>query len=190
MRVMTFEQAREWCVARGIVADSPELVTLKFNNGSTKCLEFQLPAEATRAMALAYTLLMTMILDDHESKFQGALLWIRQWGIWSETTERVGLKIVEMMRLAIGESRSLQDTSAHLFDKHELVEAHAFIMQPLFFQWDAFFVPSSGKYFATIDHDGELYVASQDQLTNQALLHRFQDWHPKPCDNSPSLSVR
>src|SRR5216117_3106348 len=100
MRAMGFEEAHQWCLARGIAADSPKLVTLKFHSGLAKCWEIQLPREATRSMALAYILLMSMVPDDDESKFEGALLWIRQWGIWSETTERVGMNIVESIRLA------------------------------------------------------------------------------------------
>ena len=85
-------------------------------------------------MALAYILLMTLVPDDDESKFEGVLVWIRQWGIWSETIERVGMKIVESMRLVKGETRSIHDARAHLFDEHELVEAHALLLQPLLFQ--------------------------------------------------------
>ncbi len=132
-------------------------------------------------MALAYILLMTQVPDDDESKFEGVLVWIRQWGIWSETTERVGMNIVASIRLAKGEARSVDEARAHLFDEHELVEAHALLLQPLFFEWDAFVVPSSGKYFAMADHDGVLKIVTQDQVTHQGLLHRFRDWHPKTC---------
>lgn len=85
------------------------------------------------------------------------------------------------IRLAKGEARSVDEARAHLFDEHELVEAHALLLQPLFFEWDAFVVPSSGKYFAMADHDGVLKIVTQDQVTHQGLLHRFRDWHPKTC---------
>ncbi len=181
MHALGFEDARQWCLARGIRADLARLVSLSFQGGSSNCLEIPLPREATRSMALAYILLMTQVPDDDESKFEGVLVWIRQWGIWSETTERVGMNIVESIRLAKGEARSVDEARAHLFDEHELVEAHALLLQPLFFEWDAFVVPSSGKYFAMADHDGVLKIVTQDQVTHQGLLHRFRDWHPKTC---------
>ena len=105
-----------------------------------------------------------LVSDDDESKFEGVLVWIRQWGIGSETSERVGMNIVESMRLAKGEARSVNETPAHLFDEHELVEAHALLLQPLFFEWDAFVVPSSGKYFAMADHDSVLRIVTQHQV--------------------------
>src|SRR5437879_5983150 len=40
------------------------------------------------------------------------------------------------IRLAKGEARSVDEARAHLFDEHELVEAHALLLQPLFFEWD------------------------------------------------------
>src|SRR3989449_6216296 len=95
MHALGFEDARQWCLARGIRADLARLVSLSFQGGSSNCLEIPLPREATRSMALAYILLMTLVPDDDESKFEGVLVWIRQWGIWSETTERVGMRSEE-----------------------------------------------------------------------------------------------
>src|ERR1041385_1782987 len=185
MRVLGFADARQWCLARGIGAHLARLISLSFQGGSSNCLTIRLPLAPTRSIALAYILLMTLVPDDDESKFQGVLVWIREWEIWSETTERVGVKVVESLRLAKGEARSVRDAPAHLFDEHELVEAHALLLQPLFFQWDAFVVPPSGKYFAMVDHDGVLNIVTPDQVTHQALLHRFRDWHPKACSGWP-----
>src|SRR2546425_7796991 len=112
MHALGFEDARQWCLARGIRADLARLVSLSFQGGSSNCLEIPLPREATRSMALAYILLMTLVPDDDESKFEGVLVWIRQWGIWSETTERVGMNIVASIRLAKGEARSVDEARA------------------------------------------------------------------------------
>src|SRR5438132_9369489 len=56
MHALGFEDARQWCLARGIRADLARLVSLSFQGGSSNCLEIPLPREATRSMALAYIL--------------------------------------------------------------------------------------------------------------------------------------
>src|SRR2546430_11224370 len=48
MHALGFEDARQWCLARGIRADLARLVSLSFQGGSSNCLEIPLPREATR----------------------------------------------------------------------------------------------------------------------------------------------
>lgn len=183
VKALTDQEAIAWCEERSLRVNGDRTLLSLRDQAEVGCVELSVPKESPRALAMAYVVLMTSLKDDKETNFDGALVWLTAWDIWSETSERVGWRLMELLRGASGEHRSLADAPALLFDRDELVEAHACLTLTMFFQWDAYVVPASGDHFVRVSHEGLLHVVAGTRLGRKRLLARFRKW--APCDRCP-----
>ena len=111
--------------------------------------------------------------------FDGALLWIRERGVWGDHSENTGAMIVQQMRVARGEKESLEARPGHLFGSEELFEMHSFLVIPLLFGWDTFLIPERQDYFVFVSHDGFADVVSRTVKKADELRGRLRDWNPQ-----------
>jgi hypothetical protein len=172
MKGMTSLEAKAWCEKRSISVSENRFL----HYGDLKLgFTIELPEKPYRLPAIAAWLLP----DSEEAPFQGALLWVREWGIWAEHTEEAGMKIMEALRQAHGETRTLKAAPAMLFGPEELRDLHAFFIQPLLFGWDAFMVPASGEYFAFNSHDEVICLVTKTEEKRGALMRWLKGWEPE-----------
>src|SRR5690242_18940910 len=71
-------------------------------------------------------------------------------GQWDEGVcefVRPGSRIIEDMRRAHGDLRTMDIAPAQLFRRDEFVELHVFLIQVMAYGWRAYFVPSTSDYF-------------------------------------------
>jgi hypothetical protein len=170
----------EWCQKRGIQV-SPGIpgTELRFH-GANHCFSVPVLESGARCVALAYMLLMASVRLD-ESEFQGCLLWFREWEIWSPELDRAGHTVLRWLRLAGREPISWHDAPGELFGPDEVGEAHAALVQPLIFDWDAYLVPSSGEYFVFSYHHEHLFVVSPTKSKLDEIGRSLQGggWAPE-----------
>lgn len=181
MRSLTPEQAQLWSSERGLkTARWGGGLQLSYREGEHRCIRLPLPKEATGVLSLAYVLLMTFLEEDAEENYEGGLLWLRSWDIWSATRERVGMWLMNQLRLGPGAPKSLADWPAIVFDSNEFIATHALLIQPMLFQWDAFYVPASAKFAAFISHDEHVDLLTVEETVASELLERFRrgGWEP------------
>jgi hypothetical protein len=172
MQLLTAKAARSWCEARNVVVSDGAIASrlLSLSEGAFQ-LRVKVPHEALRSVALAYVLVMTGLVDDDEQNFEGGLLWLADWDIGSETTERVGLRILRGVRDGNAE---FLDKPAQLFNDAEFVDANTSLSLPALFQWDAFFVPASGATLVFVSHEGYVQITCRGQLEYKRLASRFR----------------
>lgn len=173
MRFLTVEEVQKWCNAHGLRVSADRF--LYYDDESKYCFSIGLEHKSSRVIALADYLVPTW----KDESFEGALLWIRQRGIWGEFSENTGAMIVQQMRLGKGETKSLQERPGHLFSSQELFEMHSYLVIPMLFAWDAFLIPEGKDYFLFVSHDGVVGVVSRTQLTSEQLYQRVLDWSPR-----------
>jgi hypothetical protein len=160
-----------WADRRAIVVDGN---ALSYADGRDyRCVEIRRPPESTRRLALAYSLLMTGTADDDESRFEGCLLWLTDYAIWSPTFERVGLRLLD----ALVPSSEYAAGRILLFDAQELVTAQSVLTLCSLFEWDAYLVPHSGEFIAFISHDSPVQVAARTPRLFEAFFERFDNEH-------------
>jgi hypothetical protein len=123
----------------------------------------------------------SLLVHDDEKEFNGCLIWLRQWGIWGETTEAVARLTIENLRCS---EEALEATPAHLIEASEFVVAHALVTYLLLFQWDGYLIAPDGEWFAFISHDESVFFLSRTDIRFRNLEQRFRDWHPQR--NTPS----
>lgn len=172
MRFLTDEEAREWCGTQGLKTSSKRFL---YYGGGSRCFSVGLEERPARVIALADYLVPTWA----DVPFRGALLWIRETGIWGEFSERTAAAIFRQMRLAAGEARALEERPGHLFSAGEIFEMHSYLVVPTLFGWDAFLVPQGEGYFLFVSHDGVVGVVTRTQEIYQQLYERVADWSPR-----------
>jgi len=185
MKFFTTQEAKGWCEARGLkVTDNHYL---RYEPEHPHCFTVGLEDKPSSVIAMAEYLMPSW----EEVPFEGALLWIRERGIWGDHSERTGGVIIEQMRLARGEAAALAERPAHLFSRDEVYETHSFFLIPVLFGWDAFLVPECGDYFVFASHDGVAEVVGRTANKAEELQARMKDWNPR-ADNSwyPRISSR
>jgi hypothetical protein len=172
---LTREEAVRWCAERGVEARLERFATLGLA-GSVESIWIRVPPEDRRSVALACVLLMSEVEDDLEESFAGGLLWLTDWDIWSEITERVGLLLLAGLR----GGADPRESPAELFEAARLPAAQAALTLPLLFQWDAWFVPSVPRWAAAVSHHGHVDVVADSDARLAALFERFQQggWEP------------
>ncbi len=177
MKLLTAVAAEDWCRKQGCFVGG-DLVSKSVTlppSGSPDC-RVTVPTEATEAAALAYVIAMTAVPDFLEGRFEGAMLWMRRWEIWSESIDRVGLLLLNGVRASSGQGPALEVAPAHLFLPTEFDAAHACLTLPLIFQWDAHFVPERGAFVAFVSHEGHVDLWAANKEMRGSLLGRLERW--------------
>ncbi|HUY15518.1 MAG TPA: hypothetical protein VMX16_18090 [Terriglobia bacterium] len=172
MKALTKEQAQSWCKARSLTVTGDDYL---YFPESRRCIAIELPTKPYELVALANALLPY----SEASPFQGALLWIRQWGVWNELVERAGFRVMEIMRRLHGDARRPEEAPGYLFDAQELVDLQVCLIQPLLIGWDAFMVPESGDYIVATSHDETTCVLARTPQIHERMLAELQSWNPR-----------
>jgi len=173
MRFFTTDEAKAWCQARGLRVTADRY--LLYEPGSPHCFTVGLEEKPSSVIALANYLVPTW----EDVPFEGALLWIREWGIWGHYSENTAAMIVQQMRLAKGESEPLDKHPGQLFAPEELIEMHSYFVIPMLFGWDAFLIPERGDYFIFVSHDGVAEVVARSAERFEELRQRVLNWNPQ-----------
>lgn len=159
MHLFTSEEAIAWCAERGIKLD-PDL-GLHYGSAPKRRLDVTLPNGVQGLLYAARSLarLETRGLyasEQYQQEFAGCLLWVTGHGHWSPATEQLGAHIFNRLGVHAGRAATLDQYPARYFASADLIAAEASILQPLLFQWDAYVIPETGNYIATISHDGSI----------------------------------
>jgi len=173
MKALKKEEVRSWCQQRSVSITDDDY--LYFDARERRCIAIELPEKPYQLVALANALLPY----GESVPFQGALLWIRQWGVWNELVERVGFRVMEATRLIHGEKKPLEEAPGFLFNAQELTDLQVCLVQPLLVGWDAFLVPESGDYIVATSHDETTCVLSRTPQIHQRMLGELQPWNPR-----------
>jgi hypothetical protein len=179
MNAMTDEEVRRfvnqhhWATGLNIAEDGRGFY---YDNAEADCIELRFPAEPMKVPY--FTWVLSLLGNESEDHFSGALLWITLT-IGSLQLEKIGWKLVEKMRLAFGETRSLNVAPGHWFRSDEFVELNAFLLPCFIFGWDAYLAPSGKDYFVHISHDGFWMVVTKTAKAHEEVLGQLKSLDPQ-----------
>jgi hypothetical protein len=191
MKTLTWEQAAEWTNSVGIMAAVDrvveEYVTENGQKQSTsrinQSIYFQdedpelrltlpLPSKPFQVAYLANALLPY----SNAAEFQPCLLWLTDFGFWSDVSERVAHSLTECFRSTRGEQKPLMETPAHLFDVAEAIDAQTLLTIAIVFGWDCYVIPAHANYYALTSHDDYLKVVSSDSANHSRFKQELEGW--------------
>jgi hypothetical protein len=179
MKAMTDEEVRKWCPRAGLKAMRYDI--LRYKQKKEHKFFITAPEEHREILFLARIIL---IFRD-EAQFSGGLLWLQQWNIGSPPVVWSGWRILENMRRAHGDLRSLEIAPAQSFREDEIVELHVFLVQVIAFGWRADYIPFFGEFFLHFKPNRQICVTAKSPETLKELRAHFQQWNP--TDEDPIL---
>lgn len=178
MKALTQQEVLLWCQHESITVSNDGHL---YFPEERRCIAVELPEKPYQLVALANALLPYTDV----APFKGAVVWFKQWGVWSELVERVGLRVMELMRQVHHVSASLDQTApACLFNEGELIDLQVSLVQPLLVGWDAFLIPRSAEYIVATSHDETTHVISRTAEIHRRLLAELQRWNPRDASDS------
>lgn len=179
MKLLSDQQAIDWCGHRAIKGSGAlPSAFLSFDEPTSRSFRVRLPTDAPAIVGFAYQLLMTDVPDFEESRFVDGMVWLRRWELWSESIDHAGYALLDGLRTRSAHSTPLDSAPAHLFSANEFTPAHACLALIMLFQWDGFFIPGDGRFFAFLSNDGYVDLHARDQAGHAALLERFRALEP------------
>jgi hypothetical protein len=184
VQLLTADEAARWCSQRGIVASKTgALFSLSHSIPEHHRFRAAIDVAPPQLLAMAHSILLQDLAQPAEDDFAGALVWLRDWNIWSETFEKAGLRLADLTRGAFADtSQPLAEAPAQLFGPQEFVAAQITTTLPFLFQWDAYIVPESGRCFILVSHDGHLVFSANNEAILTRTYRRFEavNWRPEP----------
>ena len=175
MKSLTKLEASNWCVSEGMTVT--RTCFLLYEQSELFAFGITLDRRPSRLIAFANQLVPTW----RDQPFPGALLWLKEWGLWDAHSEAVGSTILEALRTANGDHHPAAQRPGLLFGPAELMLAHSFFAVPLLFGWDAFLVPAGQGFFIFVSHDDVACVVTREGKNRDELLERVQHWKPQDC---------
>ncbi len=193
MKVLGLRQVHEWLDwFEKIQDEKSEYVHsdehgLFFTHAEANCIDLEFPPKLSRLSYFAGPLATIGYGDQY---FQGALLWLTEWGVWNLSDEGTGYRIVEGMRRAAGQPRSFEVAPGHMFRSDELPDTIGMPMQPMIFGWDAYYYPrwsyGTGDVFVYVSHDSFVTIVTRTKAFYDkvfAILEKV-DLHPTAANES------
>jgi hypothetical protein len=170
MNTLDYSEFSRWCDGRGIELD--EHKWLRFRGEARLTFLAKLPKGPYQTVALAR---WCFPFAENEP-FPGAAVYFREWGIWNELDDEMGMCAIRRLRAAHGESRELSSAPAQVFSKSEFPDARAFWTLPVILGWDAFLIPENSDYFVFNSHDEVVSFVCRTKQCYEQLLDAFKDW--------------
>jgi hypothetical protein len=102
------------------------------------------------------------------------LVWIRDWTIWNERSQDLGLRCLDLLTANLPESERAIDSHAYLLGAAEWREAIALLLPPILFGWDAHLLFRSGALAVNVSHHGRIDLSFSNESATWA--ERLSRW--------------
>jgi hypothetical protein len=169
MRVFSQDECLRWCADREIDTSGGRP---QFRNGKG-VFDLALPKIGLKVVVMSG--LLSFLRG--EAAHAETLVWVTDWGMWSESIDSVGGKLWERILAGYGypgldpsKSRGL------LFAEPESMDERVILTSIMLFQWDATVVPRDGLHFVRISHDGYISIHAKTDEVASAIAAPVAEW--------------
>ncbi|HEX4074217.1 MAG TPA: hypothetical protein VHX49_02325 [Candidatus Acidoferrales bacterium] len=167
MQVLSAGEVAEWLQQfekLGVASDyvHADKDGLFFTHPEAACIDLEYPQKLERLPFFARSVATIGYEAQH---FDGALIWLTEWGVWNLSDEGIGYRIVEQLNAGGGQLKSFEVAPGHRFRADELTDAIGMLLQPMVFGWDCFYLPTwsygTGEFFLHVSHDSLVSVVTR-----------------------------
>ncbi|WP_321473919.1 hypothetical protein [uncultured Paludibaculum sp.] len=167
MEKINFSNLASWCAVHGYHLEDwiPSL---------TKSIQRVQIAPPNGPQALAELVDDLISLEGAETE---RLFWLRDWTIWNERSQEIGL---QHLRLLVDSTTSgMREIKGHIYvlQPCEWREAVALLIVPILYGWDAHLLFGSGAALVDVSHEGRVAVSFRSK--DGADAARIQAWQPQ-----------
>jgi len=175
MQSQTVKEARWWCTQGG----TPDLKVarqdaLSYGKRREHTFRVKNPPEHREMVFLTHHILGIQ----RERGFSGGLIWLRMWYVGSPEFVKPGWRIIEDMRRAHGDLRSLDIAPAQVFRDDEFVELHVFLIQMMAYGWSGYYVPSAEDFFLDFRTSERFFCVAKSAERLKTLYSSLKSWNP------------
>ena len=151
MQTIDFEALASWCRASGYRLNNwlPSLPL------AASHLEFPLPSEAQDIPQLLDGLVR---LGSEGDEY---LIWARDWTIWTDRSQEIGLRHWDLLVDVMGSPANGERSRIVILRDSEWREAIALLVVAALYGWDAHLFFRSAAALVNLSHDGRVAVALQ-----------------------------
>lgn len=178
MKKISFDDYSAWSTQRGYSLDQwgPSL------EAPLESVAIAVPEEPQALAAL---------LDDLvgiELKGGAWLFRVRDWTIWNERSQEIGLAHLNLLTDSAAQSQGSESSHIYLLAASEWREVIALLTIPVLYGWDANLLFESGSVLVDVSHEGRIQVTlgkGHDRLRMASLesnwiAKKMADGSPKP----------
>ena len=170
MKVVTEAEIREYLL------QFPELrcegKVVGFDHPEAKGITIDLRLPEPHQLVFLARLAASLMFEGHD--FQGACLWVTQWGVWNPYVESVGFNTLERYRQGFGENRPLTTAPGHFFREDELLNSVSCLVQPMLVGWDAYYFPQFAghrpEFFLVVSHESFLDIQTRTEDAHKKAI--------------------
>jgi hypothetical protein len=178
MKSLTIDEARQYCNQPYLCLAVDEHDFLYYDVSEEHRFFINPPPEHRRIVKLTYDLLTVSPINC----FDGGLIWLYGWQLGTPWMIQPGWKILEDMRRAHGDARSLDLAPAQYFREDEFVDLHAYLIQVVAYGWPACYLPSGSRFFVEFRSSERAFFYFKELAMLDELYSKLALWEPKKDD--------
>jgi hypothetical protein len=152
-----------------------EWFTPSYDHPEAKCTGFELP---TFSAGLAYLAgnIPTLLTGFERDAWRGGAVWYQDYDVWNHQSNVEGWTMIERIRAGYGELRPFGMATVNIFRDNDLSILPAFLLAPLVYGWDAYYVSQDRGSFAFISHDGYWTISTETEADYAALQEKLSHY--------------
>ena len=171
---MTIHEAREYCRKTKTLLRLGKDDSVYFDTEDEVAFEMESPSSFRSIGFLSRDLAL--------STGDGGLLWLHiTYG--AQGVVEAGKKIIEDLRHARGDSRSLDVAPAQYFDPGEELDLQIALTQVIGNGWNGYFIPASANFALSFRSSHRFTCYSDGKSTHNKLVALLKDWSPREVNN-------
>jgi hypothetical protein len=144
-----------------------------YDNPEARSTGFLIPPEPS-AIAYITVVLPTLMYNCDPLNWKGGAVWYQDFDVWNHEANVAGWKMIERIRAGYGELRPFDQATVNIFKDDDRTILPAFLLAPLIYGWDAYYIPQERGSFARISHDGYWAIETETEEAYQAIQEKIK----------------
>jgi hypothetical protein len=174
MRSLTEEEARAYCTELETPMAFTEEGYLIYEPSELPRLVVKAPTE----MRQMINFILTLTRATKSDSFLGGFVWFHIYDVGVLNSAYLGWKVIEDVRRANGDNRTLDIAPAQHFRENEETEQKVFLLQAIAFGWNGSFLPSGLDCFVEFTSSQRWFFYSRKQSHLDKLFEALAPWSP------------
>jgi hypothetical protein len=173
MKSCTAEEAHQYW--------APTDRSVRLNEDCELYLQSTLPrivVQAPTEIREAIIFVTTLVEATRSDAFQGGFVWFRIFHVGVLNSYPLGWKTLESIRIAGGDTRTLELAPAQIFDAHDETELKLFLLQSMLFGWNILFLPEGLDCGIQSTSSHRWFFYADRQIDLDKIFEAFQRWSP------------
>jgi hypothetical protein len=174
MKSLTLDEARHYCKESAYNLGISKAGTLFYKRSKLPGFFVKAPLEMRQIIIFV----TTVISATKGPKFAGGLVWFTRLDVGVIDSASLGWKVIEDIRRANGDHRSLDVASAQQFRSTEETELIVFLLQAVAFGWAGYFLPAGFDCFVNFRSSERWFFHSSLRENLDAMYSALEPWNP------------